>query len=120
MKCPKCNSPNWDYANVGVLNAILCTDCGHIYNGAYNGKGEQEMKEFNVYIEDFNGNLHDEYTIEAETLDQAYDKAYENIGWKAMEVHIDEITEEKPSTLLQDVYFGGKNPLESFPTLWSK
>lgn len=72
------------------------------------------MKEFNVYIEDFNGNLYDEYTIEAETLEQAYGKAYENIGWKAMEVHIDEI---KPSTMLQDTFFGGSNPLDSFPTI---
>lgn len=76
------------------------------------------MKEFNVYIEDFNGNLYDEYTIEAETLDQALDTVYENIGWKALEVHIDEIIkEEKPSTMLQDTFFGGANPLESFPTI---
>lgn len=31
--CPKCQSPNWDYACVGVPHAILCVDCGHIYNG---------------------------------------------------------------------------------------
>lgn len=31
-RCPKCNSPDWDYANVGLPDAILCTNCGHIYS----------------------------------------------------------------------------------------
>jgi len=67
--------------------AILCTDCGNVYNG----KGEPMKKEFEVYIEDFNGNMYDQYTIEAESENEAYDKAYEAIGWKAMEVHVTEV-----------------------------
>lgn len=30
-RCPKCNSPEWDYANIGFGNALVCTDCGHIF-----------------------------------------------------------------------------------------
>lgn len=30
-KCPKCGSNDWDYANVGLIGAIVCTDCGEIY-----------------------------------------------------------------------------------------
>lgn len=30
-ECPKCGSTHWDYANVGLPDAILCTDCGCVY-----------------------------------------------------------------------------------------
>lgn len=113
-RCPKCNSPDWDYANVGLPDAILCTNCSHIYS---KGKEKIMTKEYEVYIEDFNGNLYDQYTIEAESENEAYDKAYENIGWKAMEVHITEIKDES-SPLLKDTFFGGSNPLNKFPTMW--
>lgn len=33
-KCPKCGSDDWDWANIGFGNALVCTDCGHIYNGS--------------------------------------------------------------------------------------
>jgi len=111
-RCSKCTSTDWDYANVGCPYAILCADCGHIYNG----KGKTMTKEYEVYIEDFNGNLYDQYTVEAETEDEAYDIAYESIGWKAMEVHVTEVKE--PSKALQNAYFGGSNPLDKFPTIW--
>ena len=84
------------------------------------------LKTYNVYVEDFNGNFYDEYTIEAETIDKAYDHAYEKLNWAAMEVHIEEVEDEdydpsfgkeEPSTMLQNAYFEGKNPLESFPSL---
>ena len=29
--CPKCTSNEWDHANVGLPNAIQCTNCGHVY-----------------------------------------------------------------------------------------
>jgi transposase len=98
--------------------ALLCTDCGHVYTTGKD-KTTMSVKEYAVYIEDFNGNMYDEYTIEAESESEAYDKAYENIGWKAMEVHVTEIkVETAPSKALQDAYFGGSNPLDSFPTIW--
>lgn len=115
MKCSKCGSNVWDYANVGCPDAILCTNCGHIYS---KGKEKTMAKEYEVYIEDFNGNMYDQYTIEAESENEAYDKAYESIGWKAMEVHITEIKAEQPSPLLKDTFFGGSNPLDKFPTIW--
>lgn len=30
-KCPKCTSNDWDHANVGLIGAIVCTNCGEIY-----------------------------------------------------------------------------------------
>ena len=30
-KCPKCGSNDWDHANVGLIGAIVCTNCGEIY-----------------------------------------------------------------------------------------
>lgn len=30
--CPECGSDDWDWANVGIEGAILCVNCGHIYN----------------------------------------------------------------------------------------
>lgn len=29
--CPKCNSDNWDWANIGFTDIVLCTNCGHLY-----------------------------------------------------------------------------------------
>jgi hypothetical protein len=29
--CPKCGSNHWDYANVGLPDALQCTDCGCVY-----------------------------------------------------------------------------------------
>jgi hypothetical protein len=109
VKCPKCGSDAWDWANIGFSEAKQCTDCGEIYMMI---KDKKPMKTYDVYVEDFNGNFFDEYTIEAESIDKAYDKAYERLNWAAMEVHI-----EESSTALQDAFFDGKNPLDSFPSI---
>jgi hypothetical protein len=29
--CPECGSNEWDHANVGLIDAIVCTNCGEIY-----------------------------------------------------------------------------------------
>ena len=31
VKCPKCGSNAWDWANIGFSEAKQCTDCGEIY-----------------------------------------------------------------------------------------
>lgn len=31
INCPKCTSNDWDHANVGLIGAIICTNCGEIY-----------------------------------------------------------------------------------------
>lgn len=112
-KCPKCGSDDWDHANVGLPIALVCLNCGNIYGEP---KKMKQLKEYEVYIEDFNGSLYDQYIVEAESENEAYDIAYESIGWKAMEVHVTEVKE--PSKALQDTYFGGSNPLDKFPTVW--
>ena len=76
------------------------------------------MKTYNVYVEDTNGNYHSDYTIEAESEAMAYDLAYERHNYASMTIYVD--LEEEPSTMLQDAFFEGKNPLEGFPSLkWS-
>ena len=40
--CPKCGSDDWDWANIGFGNALVCTDCGHIY--ASTGDMEREAR----------------------------------------------------------------------------
>jgi Zn ribbon nucleic-acid-binding protein len=29
--CPKCGSDDWDWANIGFTDVVLCTNCGHLY-----------------------------------------------------------------------------------------
>ena len=48
------------------------------------------MTIFNVYVEDTRGNYLDDYTLEAETIDQAYELAYEKHNWKPLEIYIDD------------------------------
>jgi Zn ribbon nucleic-acid-binding protein len=55
-QCPQCKSFEWDWANVGVPNAVQCCDCGYVYSS-------------------------------------------------------------EPSPLLQDTYFEGEQPLDSFPSI---
>jgi hypothetical protein len=31
-QCPQCKSFDWDWANVGIPEAVQCCDCGFIYN----------------------------------------------------------------------------------------
>jgi len=73
------------------------------------------LKTYNVYVEDTNGNYMDDYTLEAESETHAYDLAYERHNYKPLTIYVD--LEETP-TLLQDVYFDGKHPLESFPSIF--
>lgn len=74
------------------------------------------MKTYNVYVEDTNGNYMDDYTLEAESEDHAYDLAYERHNFAPVTVYVD--LEEQDSTLLQDVFFDGKHPLEAFPSIF--
>jgi len=110
MNCPKCGSDAWDWANIGFTDAKQCTDCGEIYSS-----GEKIMKTYNVYVEDTNGNYMDDYTLEANSESHAYDLAYERHNYKPLTIYVDL---EEHSTMLQDTYFDGKHPLESFPSIF--
>jgi hypothetical protein len=73
------------------------------------------LKTYNVYVEDTNGNYMDDYTLEAENEDHAYDLAYERHNFAPVTVYVDS---EEPSTMLQDAYFGGVDPLAAFPSIF--
>lgn len=69
------------------------------------------MKTFNVYVEAENGDYLDEYTLASRDIDSAYMQAYELHNWQPVTVYIDEV----------EVLPGFKtNPLDKFPTIWSK
>jgi len=72
-------------------------------------------KTYNVYVEDTNGNYLDDYTLEAESEDHAYDLAYERHNYKTLTIYVDL---EEPSTMLQDAFFGGIDPLSAFPSIF--
>ena len=48
------------------------------------------MKTFNVYVEYTDGNYLDEYTLEAESEDEAYNLVYERHSYADITVYIDE------------------------------
>jgi hypothetical protein len=72
------------------------------------------MKTYNVYVEDTNGNYHSDYTVEAESESLAYDIAYERHNYADMTIYVDLDDEAPVKSLL------GDNPLDKFPSIWSK
>ena len=73
------------------------------------------MKTYNVYVEDTNGNYMGDYTLEAENEDNAYNLAMSWHNYAPVTIYVDEI---EPSTMLQDTYFGGVDPLAAFPSIF--
>jgi hypothetical protein len=73
------------------------------------------MKIYNVYVEDTNGNYHSDYTVEAESESLAYDIAYERHNYADMTIYVDLDDEVAPVKSLL-----GDNPLDKFPSIWSK
>jgi hypothetical protein len=69
------------------------------------------MKTFNVYVETENGDYLDDYILEARNIDSAYMQAYELHNWQPVTVYVDEV-EPMPGF--------DSNPLDKFPTIWSK
>ena len=54
MTCPKCDSNDWDHANVGLIGAIVCTNCGEIYM-----MKEQETTKPKEWVEITKGQIDD-------------------------------------------------------------
>ena len=73
-QCPKCNSNEWDHANVGLIGAIVCTNCGEIYMM----KDETKMKKKFKVIATMYTKLICE--IEAENMDEAWEIAENTDG----------------------------------------
>ena len=114
-RCPKCKSPNWDYTDVGIPYVILCTDCGHIYNS----KGKQAMTESEFEDRFDRGEFDCEFAMWISETYDAWGKHQMLKLWEDPDVYVAfmETTVTEPSTALQDAYFDGKHPLDSFPTL---
>ena len=130
MNCPKCNSKEWDHANVGVPHAILCTDCGNIYS-----KGKQKMTQLTVIygtiifdnepsaiIKGIDGIEH----IEAGSIDDCQEIAEYNCRFYGGDYIIPSIYEGQIILDIKDEFVSkkkyyslGDNPLDKFPSMWS-
>jgi len=122
MKCPthkcyKCGSDDWDWANIGFSDAILCVNCGHIYNSV-KGKETMTESEFNDLFD--RGELDSQF---ADFICNRYDAINEEHMlrlWEDEGVYADFKDSMVTSTLLQDTYFDGKHPLEAFPSIFGE
>jgi predicted nucleic-acid-binding Zn-ribbon protein len=115
--CPKCGSDDWDWTNIGFTDAILCVNCGHIYNSV---KGELTMTE-----SEFN-DLFDRGELDSQFADficnryDAWNKEKMLRLWQDADVCEAFKDTLVTSTLLQDTYFDGKHPLEAFPSIFGE
>lgn len=112
-RCPKCNSPDWDYGNVGVPNALVCLDCGYLF-------GDKTMTESEFESKFESGDLDCDFAMFISERYDAWNKHQMLSYWDdpdAYQKFKDSMVKE-PSTVLQDAYFEGKNPLESFPSIF--
>ena len=114
IKCPKCGSNDWDWANIGFSEAKQCTDCGEIYMM----KDKTTMTELEFESKFDNGDFDCEFAMFISEKYDAWAKHQMLALWEDPDVYVAFMeTKVKPSTLLQDTYFGGDNPLDSFPTI---
>lgn len=113
--CPKCNSNEWDHANVGLIGAIVCTNCGEIY--MMKDKTTMTESEFEAKFD--NGVFDREYAAWISKTYDAWSKPKMLYYWCDPDVYVAfmETKVTAPSTMLQDTYFGGVNPLDSFPSI---
>lgn len=72
MNCPKCNSIDWDWANIGLTDAKHCLDCGEIYF-----EKESKMKTYKVLA---SSTTYYTLVIEAEDDEHAWQLAKEADG----------------------------------------
>jgi len=114
--CPECGSDDWDWANVGLPDAILCVNCGHIYNSV---KGELTMTESEFETKFDNGDLDCAFCDFICERYDAWDKHKMLSYWEDPDAY-----QEFKDSLVKDEnkpeYSLGDNPLDKFPTIWSK
>ena len=115
--CLKCGCIDWDHANVGLIGAIVCTNCGEIYMMKEQETMTMTESEFEAKFD--NGDFDCEY---AQWICETYDawgKHQMLALWEDPDVYVAfmETKVTAPSTMLQDTYFGGVNPLDSFPSI---
>jgi len=113
MSCPKCGSKDWDWANIGFTGAKQCTDCGEIY---FKGKETMNESEFETKFD--NGDLDCAYADFICNRYDAWNKEHMLRLWDDDSVYADFKDSLVTSNLLQDTYFGGKHPLEAFPSIF--
>lgn len=57
MKCPKCGSNDWDWANIGFSEAKQCLDCGEIYMMKDEKTMTMPYEEQQAFIEAYDSNV---------------------------------------------------------------
>ena len=116
MMCPKCNSNDWDHANVGLIGAVICTACGEIY--MLKDKTTMTEEDFDTKFD--NGDLDCAFCDFICERYDAWDKHKMLSYWEDPDAYqefkdslVDIVVEKQQYSL-------GDNPLGSFPTIWSK
>ncbi|CAB5194804.1 hypothetical protein UFOVP176_35 [uncultured Caudovirales phage] len=114
MTCPKCRSPNWDYANVGMPYALVCLDCGDLY-------GEKRMTESDFESKFENGELDCEFAMFISERYDAWSKPKMLSYWEDTDAYLEfkDSMVKEPLPMLKDTFFEGSNPLDKFPSIWS-
>ena len=113
-KCFRCGSIDWDHANVGLIGAIVCTNCGKIYT--MEEKHTMTESEFEQRFD--NGDLDCDFAMFISERYDAWSKPKMLSYWEDPDAY----QEFKDSLVtVTDVtqYSLGPDPLEKFPTIWS-
>jgi hypothetical protein len=113
--CPECGSDDWDWANVGIEGAILCVNCGNIYNSIKDktmNESEFEDKFDNGYLDcDFAMFISERYDAWAKHQMLSY--------WEDPDAY-QEFKDSMVTVVNKQQYSLGPNPLDKFPSIWSK
>lgn len=115
MKCPKCNSIDWDWANIGFSGAKQCLDCGEIY--MMKDKTIMNESEFEAKFD--NGDLDCDFAMFISEHYDAWNKHKMLSYWEDFDAY-----QEFKDSLVKPVvnkqqYSLGPNPLDKFPSIWS-
>jgi hypothetical protein len=116
MTCSNCGSTNWDHANVGLPNALVCLDCGNIY-----GTKEKKMTEEEFETKFDNGDLDSAYADFICDRYDAWNKEHMLRLWDDEGVYTD-FKESMVTDIVvnKQQYSLGPNPLDKFPSIWSQ
>lgn len=118
MTCPKCHSNDWDHANVGLIGAIVCTDCGELYMMKDKTTMKMTMSESEFEAKFDNGDFDCEFAMFISERYDAWSKAKMLSYWEDPDAYQEFKDTKVTSTLLQDTYFGGVGPLAAFPSIF--
>jgi hypothetical protein len=118
-KCPKCGSNAWDHANVGLIGAVICTNCGEIY--MLKDKTKMTEEEFENKFD--NGDLDCAFCDFICERYDAWDKHKMLSYWEDPDAYQEfkdsMVTVTSATSVVEKQQYSlGPNPLDKFPSMW--